>query len=92
MIQLEKLRFLPVPRGKIQLGAVAHVAEGDHSYFVFIVPAGAGGYESNHMEERLITVSPMTPIGRALLGKEVGDEIDIDIPSGKRTLEVLEIG
>lgn len=36
-------------------------------------------------------ISIKSPIGRGLLGKEVGDKVDIAIPSGKVTLEILEI-
>jgi transcription elongation factor GreA len=32
-----------------------------------------------------------TPIARALLGKEEGDEVDVAVPSGVRRFEVLEV-
>lgn len=36
-------------------------------------------------------LSEVSPIGSALLGKKVGDEIKIDIPSGKIAFKLLEI-
>lgn len=36
-------------------------------------------------------ISISSPIGRGLLGKEVGDSIEIKIPAGKVQLEILEI-
>ena len=36
-------------------------------------------------------ISVDSPIGKGLLGKQVGDMVAIDVPSGKLTFEVLEI-
>ncbi len=36
-------------------------------------------------------VSTSSPIGKGLLGKKVGDEVSIVIPSGTRQFEVLEL-
>jgi len=36
-------------------------------------------------------ISTSSPIGRGLLGKQVGDEVKITIPGGSRTLEVLKL-
>ena len=36
-------------------------------------------------------ISVKSPIGQALLGKEVGDKVDITVPAGNMTLEILEI-
>ncbi len=44
--------------------------------------------ESNIMEGK---ISVDSPIGRGLLGKEVGDVAEIKVPAGKISLEILEI-
>jgi transcription elongation factor GreA len=36
-------------------------------------------------------ISVNTPIARGLLGKKVGEEVDIIVPSGKITLEIVDI-
>jgi transcription elongation factor GreA len=36
-------------------------------------------------------ISVSSPIGKALMNKQEGDEVTIDIPSGKRNYEVLSI-
>lgn len=33
-----------------------------------------------------------TPIAQAILGKKVGDVVEVNVPSGIQTLEILEIG
>jgi transcription elongation factor GreA len=36
-------------------------------------------------------ISIKSPIGEGLLGKSVGDKVDIKVPAGKVTLEILDI-
>jgi len=36
-------------------------------------------------------ISVSSPIGKGLLGKKVGDEVEIEVPKGSMKLEVLEI-
>jgi transcription elongation factor GreA len=36
-------------------------------------------------------ISTTSPIGRALLGKQVGDSATVITPNGKRELEVLKL-
>lgn len=36
-------------------------------------------------------ISTSSPIGRGLLGKQVGDEVKISIPGGERLLEILKL-
>ena len=42
-----------------------------------------------NLKEGKIAVT--TPIGQGLLGKKVGDVVDIQVPSGKMTFEILNI-
>ncbi|TVM18271.1 transcription elongation factor GreA [Oceanidesulfovibrio indonesiensis] len=37
------------------------------------------------------SISVMSPVGRALLGKEVGDEVVVDVPRGRVEYEILSI-
>lgn len=36
-------------------------------------------------------ISIESPIGKALLGREVGEEVEVEVPAGKLTLKVLKI-
>lgn len=44
--------------------------------------------ESNPAEGK---ISVSSPIGKGLLGHEVGDVIDVEVPAGEISLEILEI-
>ena len=37
------------------------------------------------------SISFLSPVGQALLGKDVGDEVSVDIPRGRVTYEVVDI-
>jgi transcription elongation factor GreA len=37
------------------------------------------------------TISVVSPIGRALIGKEVGDEIQVQAPGGVKNFEIIDI-
>jgi len=47
-----------------------------------------GPYESD-LEKRRISMS--SPLGRALLGKGVGDEVSFSAPGGERTYEIIKV-
>jgi len=47
------------------------------------------GPEESSIEEGRISVS--SPLGAAIIGKQLGDEIVIQAPAGKRTYELIDI-
>ena len=47
-----------------------------------------GGQESNPSKG---LISFQSPVAKALLGKEEGDEVEITLPSGKRTYDIEEV-
>ncbi len=38
------------------------------------------------------SISVMSPWGQAMIGKEVGDEVEVKTPKGLRQLEIMDIG
>jgi transcription elongation factor GreA len=47
------------------------------------------GADEANIDEGTISVS--APLARALIGKEVGDDVTVNLPAGKRTYEVIEV-
>lgn len=47
------------------------------------------GADEANIDEGTISVS--APLARALIGKEAGDEVTVNLPMGKRTYEVIEV-
>ncbi len=71
---------------KIRFGATARLSdlETDEEVVYTIV-----GEEEADAKQGSISVT--SPVARALMNKEVGDEIEVKVPKGTREFEVLEI-
>lgn len=46
---------------------------------------------SNEVDPINKKISDQSPIGRALMGKSAGDEINVEVPSGTISMKVLEV-
>jgi len=77
---------LPEPNGRVVFGCKATVydVDGDEEFSYQIV--GAAESDANHGR-----ISMTSPIGRALLGKEEGDEVKVSTPGGVRLLEIVSV-
>ena len=47
-----------------------------------------GVYEADPSNDRISAVSP---VGKALMGRKIGEQIQVDTPGGKSTLEIIAI-
>jgi transcription elongation GreA/GreB family factor len=70
-------------------GAFVRLAEDGSEWAVWIAPAG-GGARLARGEVQVIT--PASPLGRALIGKRVGDEVELRLAGKVRRIEVSRIG
>lgn len=72
--------------GRIIFGATVDLADedsGDELTYQIV-----GEDEADIKKGKLSFASP---IARALIGKTEGDVVDVEVPSGKRTLEIVEV-
>jgi transcription elongation factor GreA len=58
-------------------------ASGDTIVYQLVMP------EEADVEKGMISTS--SPIGRAILNKEEGDEINVTTPSGKKTFDLIKL-
>ncbi|HET7314370.1 transcription elongation factor GreA [Salinisphaera sp.] len=72
--------------GRIIFGATVDLADedsgGELTYQIV-------GEDEADIKKGLLSFA--SPIARALIGKSEGDVVDVDVPGGKRTLEVVEV-
>lgn len=86
LAQVSQLSTAETPAGQVGLGSTVKVLDlitKDQETFM-VVLAELMDIEAGH-------ISLASPLGRALKGRKVGDEIDLNLPHGKRSLRVLEI-
>ena len=74
-----------VPHGKAGFGSTVHLkaTSGDVLVYQLVMP------EEADAEKGLISTS--SPIGRAILNKEEGDEVKVVTPNGSKTFELLKL-
>jgi transcription elongation GreA/GreB family factor len=53
----------------------------------FLVPS-AGGERIEHAGHRIQTLTPTSPLGRAVIGLRLGDEAEVESPQGTRIYEL----
>ena len=53
----------------------------------FVAPWGGG----ERLPGGVVVITPTSPIGRALLGREAGDDVEIHRPGGARTVGVIAV-
>jgi transcription elongation factor GreA len=74
-----------IPKGKAGFGSTVHLRDenGDAVVYQLVMP------EEADAEKGLISTS--SPIGRAILNKEEGDDIAVVTPSGRRKFELVRL-
>lgn len=86
---LDAFRADPVPEGgRIGLGALVEVEDEDDGTgrTLFIAPAGAGmELEGPDGDGFFTVVTPVSPIGRALMGQRLGDAVDVTVEGETRS-------
>jgi transcription elongation factor GreA len=83
--EIELMNLDRIPRGKAGFGSTVHLKDetGGTVIFQLVMPEEADAAKG--------LISTASPIGRALLNKEEGDEIDVVTPNGKREFELLKL-
>lgn len=75
----------------ISTGALVELAdEHDKSYFFYLGPC-AGGVTVSYQGETIALITAQAPLGKAMLGKQVDDEVVLDIANRRISYEILSI-
>jgi transcription elongation factor GreA len=74
-----------VPRDKVGFGSTVHLKDADGQTLVYqlVMPEDADAEKG--------WISTASPIGRALLNREEGDQVKITAPNGIRVLEIIKL-
>ena len=74
----------------IDMTALVELERDGQTRWYFIGPCG-GGIKIDHDGQSVVVITPAAPLGRQLLGKEVGEEVAVRGPAGVREYEVVTI-
>ena len=75
-----------IPKDKVSVGSIVKVMDDEFDEEVEYTIVGSA--EADPMNFK---ISNESPVGSALLGKKVGDVVEVAVPSGVSKFEVLEI-
>jgi transcription elongation GreA/GreB family factor len=75
---------------RIALGALVVLDDGEAVANYFIAPAG-GGVRVTVSGSEVCVVTPQSPIARALLGKQQGDDLELRTPQGIRECSIAQV-
>ena len=83
--ELSLLNLDKIPTDRVGLGSIVHVSEsgGEAVVYKLVMPEDADASKG--------LISPSSPIGRAFLNKEPGDEVTVQTPIGVRRFEILKL-
>lgn len=88
-MKLSKVRIIEdedIPDDKVYIGAIVSLKDldSDEKLEYMLVSPEEADYEENKL-------SVLSPVGKGLMGKAVGEKCEIDVPAGKLTYEILKI-
>ncbi len=83
--EIQLMNLDRIPRDKAAFGSTVHLRAKDGALLVYqlVMPEDADAEKG--------MISTASPIGRAILNKEEGDEIKVITPSGTKTFELLKL-
>lgn len=92
VVQLAALRLREFEDGsKIALTALVQVEDDDGEELrYFLAPVG-GGILLGDAHQKISVLTPSSPLGRALLGREVDDDVELRTPLGVKSLCIVGI-
>jgi transcription elongation factor GreA len=75
-----------IPTGKVGLGSTVglrNTGNGEETVYEIVTPEEA--------DPTIGRISPSSPIGRCLLGHEVGEVVEVKVPSGSKEYEITKL-
>lgn len=86
LAEMSMVDFSKIPRGRVGLGSTVVVLDNQREEEITY-----NLVTSEEADAKNGKISTTSPIGRALLGKEVGDVAKVQSPGGSKELEILKL-
>ena len=86
LAEMSMVDFSKIPRGRVGLGSTVVVLDSQREEEITY-----NLVTSEEADAKNGKISTTSPIGRALLGKEVGDVAKVQSPGGSKELEILKL-
>jgi len=74
----------------INIGALVELEHGGESSLYFVGPR-AGGTEVIHDKKEILVITPQSPLGEQLIGKQAGDQPQLTFGGSKQAAKILNV-
>lgn len=91
VIEFQKLGARGFAEGEpIDVGALVELEQGKERTFYFIGPR-AGGTEVEFQKYEILVITPQSPLGAQLVGKQQGDLLKLTLPGSQNKYRVVAV-
>lgn len=81
----------PRPLDVAAPGALVELEDEDGDATIYLL-APAGGGETLELDGvRVLVLTPQSPLGAAIAGRGEGDSVEVELPAGRRRLELVKV-
>ncbi len=92
---IQAYRKLPVliynDKSMINQGALVTLLNQDGVESQFFIGPSAGGVKIIHKNIILSLITPFAPLGKAMIGLQIGDEFELDLAGKKQSYEIIDV-
>ena len=74
----------------INIGALVELEHGGESSLYFVGPR-AGGTEVMHDKKEILVITPQSPLGEQLIGRQAGDQPQLTFGGAKQAAKILRV-
>jgi Transcription elongation factor, GreA/GreB, C-term len=78
------------PGATIASSALVELEQEGAAHWYFLAPQG-GGLRASAGGAEVQVITPQSPLGRELLGKAAGDDVEVTVQGKRRTYEILRV-
>ncbi len=78
-------------KSRVSLTAIVELEAEDGSRSFYFIGPKSGGVEINHSGTKVFLITPSSPLGQKLIGREVGDSVKVAAAGVKKIYEVVEL-
>ena len=82
---------LPAPNESVSLGSLVELHDENCVAQYLWLAAEAGGLKVEYAGENITVVTPKSPLGRALIGREAGEVVEVSIGGKERSYSIGKV-
>lgn len=84
-------RLVYTENSSINQGALVTLVNQDDVESTFFIGPSAGGVKVAHQDLVFSLITPSAPLGKAMIGQQVGDEFELNLAGKKQQYEIIDV-